>query len=263
MRVHVLGARAAVLIVGRRLSADRRDGGLDGVDGVAHAAEAEERRGRRRRHEERQRGARRPRARGPPTRSAMSRSRSAPGWGRSARSAVSSAENPRRAVGTTSSWCLPLGRYACNGKHRSVRPGSLHPAGGEFATGSATIRLVTAVSWKMIEHGWSVRSRRRGRRRGLPRRRATRTRTSSTASRSPTTAGFAVHNYADRPHYVEASQVGAIETPARSADDHGRGGPQPAGARPAASAEIVPEDASLLDRLRTGIEHLTGEDHTN
>jgi len=32
---------------------------------------------------------------------------------------------------------------------------------------------------------------------------------------------------------------------------------------PPPSGEIVPEDASLLDRMRTGIEHLTGEDRTN
>ena len=76
--------------------------------------------------------------------------------------------------------------------------------------------------------------------------------------------GFAVHNYADLPHYAEVSQVGAIDDSgevtltitaeeARSLPVHD----------PPPSGEIVPEDASLLDRMRTGIEHLTGEDHTN
>jgi hypothetical protein len=29
------------------------------------------------------------------------------------------------------------------------------------------------------------------------------------------------------------------------------------------SGQIIPEDASLVDRVRTEIEHLTGEDRTN
>ena len=32
---------------------------------------------------------------------------------------------------------------------------------------------------------------------------------------------------------------------------------------PPLSAEILPGQASLADRVRTEIEHLTGEDHTN
>ena len=76
--------------------------------------------------------------------------------------------------------------------------------------------------------------------------------------------GFAIHNYVDRPHYVEASQVGEIDdsghvslritaTEARNLPVHDV--PE--------SAEIEPEGASRIDRLRTEIEHLTGEDRTS
>jgi hypothetical protein len=123
---------------------------------------------------------------------------------------------------------------------------------------------VTAVSWKVIEHGWPVRS-------------------SDGADVGVVFLvvgdenedifdglaithhkGFAVHNYADRPHYVDASQVASIDdsgvvTLAITAEEAG-GLPVH---DPPVSAEIVPEEASLLDRARTGIEHLTGEDHTN
>lgn len=76
--------------------------------------------------------------------------------------------------------------------------------------------------------------------------------------------GFAFHNYADRPHYVEASQVGEIDDSRQvnltiSAED----------ARhlplhdPPESARIEPDSASRLDRIRTEVERLTGEDRTN
>jgi hypothetical protein len=76
--------------------------------------------------------------------------------------------------------------------------------------------------------------------------------------------GFAVHNYADRPRYVEASRVASIDDSgevtlaitageARSLSVHD----------PPASEQILPENASVADRVRTEIEHLTGEDHTN
>ena len=129
---------------------------------------------------------------------------------------------------------------------------------------AATIWLVTAVSWKMIEHGWSVRSsdgedvgvvflvvgdKNEDIFDGLAITHHT---------------GFAVHNYADRPHYAEASQVGVIddsgEVTLTITAEEAQGLPVH---DPPPSGEIVPEDASLLDRMRTGIEHLTGEDRTN
>lgn len=123
---------------------------------------------------------------------------------------------------------------------------------------------MTAVSWKMIEHGWEVRSsdgvdvgvvflvvgdENEDIFDGL----------AITHHK-----GFAVHNYADRPHYVEASQVASIDdsrevTLAITADE-ARSLPVH---DPPASGEIVPEGASFVDRVRTEIEHLTGEDHTN
>jgi hypothetical protein len=77
-------------------------------------------------------------------------------------------------------------------------------------------------------------------------------------------SGFAFHNYADRPHYVEASQVGEIDDAGRvtlaiSADEARH---LPLHDVPE-SAQIEPETASRTDRLRTEIEHLTGEDRTN
>ena len=123
---------------------------------------------------------------------------------------------------------------------------------------------MAAVSWKVIEHGWAVHStdgedigvvflvvgdENEDIFDGL----------AITHHR-----GFAVHNYADLPHYVEASQVASIDDSgevtlaitaeeAKSLPVHD----------PPVSAEIVPEDASLADRVRSEIEHLTGEDHTN
>ena len=76
--------------------------------------------------------------------------------------------------------------------------------------------------------------------------------------------GFAFHNYADRPHYVEASQVGEIDDSRRvSLLITGAEARQLPVHDVPESAQIEPEAASRTDRLRTGIEHLTGEDHTN
>jgi hypothetical protein len=76
--------------------------------------------------------------------------------------------------------------------------------------------------------------------------------------------GFAFHNYADRPHYVEATRVGEIDDSGSvsltiSADEARH---LPLHDVPE-SAQIEPEGASHMDRLRTEIEHLTGEDRTN
>jgi hypothetical protein len=76
--------------------------------------------------------------------------------------------------------------------------------------------------------------------------------------------GFAFHNFADRPHYLEASKVAAI-------DDSGRVTVSITASEaralpvhdPPPSAAIEPEQASLIERARTTIEHLTGGDHTN
>lgn len=73
---------------------------------------------------------------------------------------------------------------------------------------------------------------------------------------------FVFHNYADRPHYVEAEQVASID-PGRitlgiTASD--------AQALPLhdvpESAEILPDKASRLQRAETWFEHKTGQDRT-
>ena len=123
---------------------------------------------------------------------------------------------------------------------------------------------MTPVSWKVIEHGWAVRSS-DGEEIGVVFLVVGDENEDIFDGLAITHhKGFAVHNYADRPHYVEASWVASIDDSgevtlaitaeeARSLPVHD----------PPTSAEIVPEDASLADRLRTGIEHLTGQDHTN
>ena len=76
--------------------------------------------------------------------------------------------------------------------------------------------------------------------------------------------GFAFHNYADRPHYVEAAKVGEIDDSGRVTltitCDECRHLPLH---DPPESAEIIPEKASFIDRAREEVEHLTGEDRTN
>jgi len=123
---------------------------------------------------------------------------------------------------------------------------------------------VTAVSWKVIEHGWSVRSS-DGEDIGVVFMVVGDENEDIFDGLAITHhKGFAVHNYGDLPQYVEASQVASIDDSgevtlaitaeaARDLPVHD----------PPVSAEIVPEGASLLDRARTELEHLTGEDHTN
>jgi hypothetical protein len=158
----------------------------------------------------------------------------------------------------------PPRRDACNGKHRWRDPVRYTNPRGKFPRRAATIWLVTAVSWKMIEHGWSVRSS-DGEDVGVVFLVVGDENVDIFDGLAITHhKGFAVHNYADLPHYVEASQVASIDdsgevTLAITADE-ARGLPVH---DPPASAEIVPEDASVADRVRTGIEHLTGGDHTN
>jgi hypothetical protein len=123
---------------------------------------------------------------------------------------------------------------------------------------------VTAVSWKSIQHGWEVRSR-DGEHIGVvflvvgDENEDIFDGLAITQHR-----GFAFHNYADRPHYVEADRVGEIDdsgcvTLLIAAEEARH---LPLHDVPE-SAVIEPETASRMDRIRTGIEHLTGEDRTN
>jgi hypothetical protein len=122
---------------------------------------------------------------------------------------------------------------------------------------------MTAVSWKVIQHGWSVRAS-DGEDIGVVFLVVGDENEDIFDGLAITHKGVAVHNYADRPHYVEASRVASIDDSgevtlsitaeeAKSLPVHD----------PPTSAEIEPEKASLADRVRTEIEHLTGEDHTN
>jgi len=123
---------------------------------------------------------------------------------------------------------------------------------------------VTAVSWKAIQHGWDVRSS-DGERVGVVFLVVGDENADIFDGLAITHhGGFAFHNYADRPHYVEAERVGEIDDSGWvslliTAEDARRlplhNAPQ--------SAAIEPEEASRIDRIRTGIEHLTGEDRTN
>jgi hypothetical protein len=123
---------------------------------------------------------------------------------------------------------------------------------------------VTAVSWKVIQHGWEVHSA-DGEHVGVVFLVVGDENEDIFDGLAITHhAGFAFHNYLDRPHYVEASQVGTI-------DDSGRVGLLMTAAEARhlplhdvpESAQIEPATASHTDRLRTEIEHLTGEDRTN
>jgi hypothetical protein len=123
---------------------------------------------------------------------------------------------------------------------------------------------VTAVSWKAIQHGWEVRSS-DGERVGVVFLVVGDENADIFDGLAITHhGGFAFHNYADRPHYVEAERVGEIDDSGRvslllTAEDARR---LPLHDAPE-SAVIEPEEASRIDRIRTGIEHLTGEDRTN
>jgi hypothetical protein len=123
---------------------------------------------------------------------------------------------------------------------------------------------VTSVSWKVIEHGWEVRSA-DGERIGVVFLVVGDENEDIFDGLAITHhGGFAFHNYVDRPHYVEASRVGEIS-------DSGRVSLRITAAEARhlplhdvpESAQIEPEAASRTDRLRTEIEHLTGEDRTN
>src|SRR6266516_72193 len=123
---------------------------------------------------------------------------------------------------------------------------------------------MTAVSWKVIEHGWSVVSS-DGEHVGVVFLGVGDENEDIFDGLAITHhSGFAVHNYADRPHYLEASKVAAIDDSRRVTlaitAEEARDLPVH---DPPESAEIEPEGASLIDRVRTEAEHLTGEDHTN
>jgi hypothetical protein len=123
---------------------------------------------------------------------------------------------------------------------------------------------VTAVSWKAIEHGWEVRSS-DGEHVGFVFLVVGDENADIFDGLAVTHhGGFAFHNYADRPHYVEAASVGEIDDSGRvnlliTAEEARHLPPHDV----PESAVIEPEDASRIDRLRTEIEHLTGEDRTN
>jgi hypothetical protein len=123
---------------------------------------------------------------------------------------------------------------------------------------------MTAVSWKLIEHGWAVVSS-DGEQVGVVFLVVGDENADIFDGLAVTHhGGFAFHNFADLPHYVEASQVGEIDDSGRVSltitADEARHLPLH---DPPESARIEPESASRLDRMRTEIEHLTGEDHTN
>jgi hypothetical protein len=126
------------------------------------------------------------------------------------------------------------------------------------------MRRVTAVSWKVIQHGWEVRSS-EGAHVGVVFLVVGDENEDIFDGLAITHhGGFAFHNYADRPHYVEAGKVGEIDDSGRVSllitADEARHLPLH---DPPESAEIEPEAASRLDRIRTDVEHLTGEDRTN
>jgi hypothetical protein len=123
---------------------------------------------------------------------------------------------------------------------------------------------MTAVSWKVIQHGWAVVSS-DGEQVGVVFLVVGDENEDIFDGLAITHhGGFAFHNYADRPHYVEASQVGEIDDAGRVAltitAEQARHLPLH---DPPESAHIEPEEASRLDRIRSEIEHLTGEDRTN
>lgn len=124
---------------------------------------------------------------------------------------------------------------------------------------------MTAVSWKVIEHGWKVVSS-DGDHVGVVFLLVGDENEDIFNGLAVTRhgGGFAFHNYIDRPHYVEASQVGEIDDSEQITltitSDEARHLPLH---DPPESAIIEPEGASHLARLRSDIEHLTGEDRTN
>jgi hypothetical protein len=123
---------------------------------------------------------------------------------------------------------------------------------------------VTAVSWKVIENGWAVHAS-DGDQVGVVFLVVGDENADIFDGLAITQhGGFAFHNYADRPHYVEAAKVGEIDDSGRVsltiAADECRHLPLH---DPPESAEISPEESSLVDRAREEIKRLTGEDRTN
>lgn len=123
---------------------------------------------------------------------------------------------------------------------------------------------MTAVSWKVIENGWAVHAS-DGEQVGVVFLVVGDVNADIFDGLAITEhGGFAFHNYVDRPHYVEAAKVGEIDDSGRvtltiSADES-RALPLH---DPPESAEISPEESSVLDRARDEIKRLTGEDRTN
>jgi hypothetical protein len=72
----------------------------------------------------------------------------------------------------------------------------------------------------------------------------------------------AVHNYLDRPRYVSYDQVASIEPGLVRLNIKAAEAAQLPEHNAPESAEILPEQAGLVERLETKIEHLTHEDRT-
>ena len=123
---------------------------------------------------------------------------------------------------------------------------------------------MTAVAWKVIENGWAVHAR-DGEQVGVVLLVVGDENADIFDGLAITQhGGFAFHNYVDRPHYVEAAKVGEIDDSGRVTltitADESRALPLH---DPPESAEISPEESSMLDRAREELKRLTGEDRTN
>jgi hypothetical protein len=123
---------------------------------------------------------------------------------------------------------------------------------------------VTAVSWKVIENGWGVHASDGGQVGVVFLVVGDENADIFDGLAITQHGGFAFHNYADRPHYVEAARVGEIDDSGRVSltitADECRHLPLH---DPPESAEISPEESSLVDRAREELKRLTGEDRTN
>lgn len=123
---------------------------------------------------------------------------------------------------------------------------------------------MTAVAWKVIENGWAVHAR-DGEQVGVVFLVVGDENADIFDGLAITQhGGFAFHNYVDRPHYVEAAKVGEIDDSGRVTltitADESRALPLH---DPPESADISPEESSMLDRAREELKRLTGEDRTN
>jgi len=122
---------------------------------------------------------------------------------------------------------------------------------------------MTTISWKSIEHNWAVYSS-DGEQVGVVFLVVGDEGEDIFDGLAITAHGgtYVFHNYADRPHYVEADQVASIDpgritlgmTAAEAAHLPLHDAPE--------SAIIEPESASRLERIETWFEHKTGEDRT-